>query len=74
MDIKKPGVAAKVRKHWKLFKELWDVFIVIADRVIAAGGEVIIEWPRGCRYWQWNFVTAFLNRNGMKFVDVDVVL
>ncbi len=40
-------------------------------KLLPRGGEVIIEWPRGCRYWQWDFVTAFLNRNGMKFVDVD---
>ncbi len=38
LNTKKPGVAAKVRKHWKLFRGLWNVFIVVADKVIAAGG------------------------------------
>ena len=41
LNIKKPGVAAKVRKHWKLFKELWEVFVAVAERVLSVGGEVI---------------------------------
>jgi hypothetical protein len=71
LNIKKPGVAAKVRKHWKLFKELWEVFVVVAEKVLKIGGEVVIEWPRGCRYWQWNFVISFLKRNGLCFTDID---
>ena len=47
INLKKPGVAAKVRKHWKLFKELWTVFVWAAELVIGAGGEVVLEWPRG---------------------------
>ena len=71
LNNKKPGVAAKVRKHWKLFRELWNVFVEVADKGLEAGGEVIIEWPSGCRYWRWDFVISFLKRHGLCYTDID---
>ena len=62
INLKKPGVAAKVRKHWKLFKELWTVFVWAAEKVLGVGGEVVIEWPKGCRYWQWPMVQKYLQK------------
>ena len=37
LNIKKPGVAAKVRRHWKLFRELWVNFTWAAEKVLEAG-------------------------------------
>ena len=56
----KQGGEAKLRKHWSLFRKIWKCFEECAILVLNLGGCVALEWPKGCRYWQWDFVKAFL--------------
>jgi len=39
---------AKIREHWTLFEALCANFELVADRCIASGGCVSIEWPQQC--------------------------
>ena len=63
LNIKIKGVAAKVRAHWKVFRKIWSFFVIASEAVLASGGNVAIEWPRQCRYWQWDNVLAFLKKH-----------
>lgn len=56
----KQGGEAKLRKHWTLFRKIWKCFEECAILVLNLGGCVALEWPKGCRYWKWDFVRAFL--------------
>ena len=51
---------AKVKQHWKLFKQLWVAFVRVAEIVIPRGVSVCIEWPRSCAYWHDKAVKKFL--------------
>ena len=42
-----------VEKHIELFHRLWSQFSSLATQVVAQGGQISIEWPRGCAYWQY---------------------
>jgi len=66
-----PGTAAKIEKHIALAKKIWRAFEVCATIVLARGGLVCIEWPKGCTYWQWDCVNLFLARNGFSSAYVD---
>jgi len=39
--------------------------------VLARGGHVSIEWPRGCAYWSWDCVRTFIARNNLVWFDLD---
>ena len=41
----------KLKGHWKLFKQLWASFEIVAAHAISVGARIFVEWPRGCAYW-----------------------
>jgi hypothetical protein len=51
-----PTAAAKIRTHIKIFKQLFDNFVIVSRQVIESGGVVVNEWPTGCTYWNFPVV------------------
>ena len=61
----------KVKGHWAEFKKLWKRLEEIACLAIPHGVAILIEWPRGCKYWTTSNVVRFLEKYGFKFADFD---
>ena len=55
-----------IEKHKALFALIWDSFETVARRCWLAGGQIAIEWPRGCSYWHEPAVIVFLSKYGMQ--------
>ena len=68
---KKPGGAARLRKHWKTFRKIWDTFATCAKQHAANGGLTAMEWPKGCRYWEWDMVKKLLSELKLETVCFD---
>ena len=62
INVKRPGGAAKLRKHISTFKKIWKTFVHCARKLVAKGGKVINEWPRSCKYWKWPEIVDFFQR------------
>ena len=61
-----PSTRAKIRRHWVVFRILWRNFVTTAERCIANGGHIAIEWPRRCAYWHKPEVQRFMRRYGLQ--------
>ena len=61
----RPGVAAKIDRHWELARRIWGAFALVAKKALENGGYVAIEWPASCAYWKWPQVRAFVEENGL---------
>ncbi len=62
-----PNGEAKIKVHKKLFEGIWDNFVDLVDfcdnhRVVPIS--VVIEWPKGCMYWELPKVKKFLKEKG----------
>ena len=71
INIHKPGGAARLRRHLKTFRMIWSTFASCARKLAAKGGKIAMEWPRGCRYWKYDFVIEFLAELNMACVSFD---
>ena len=71
INVHKPGGAARLRRHIKTFHLIWRAFTTCARKLAAKGGFIAIEWPRGCRYWRFDFVIEFLEELDLTRVMFD---
>ena len=71
INVRKPGGAARLRKTLKQFKLIWKAFERCARKLVAKGGKVAKEWPKGCVYWKWPNIVAFFKELGFEFIDFD---
>jgi len=71
INIKFPGMRAKLRKYYAEFRAIWKCFVEVARKVIERGGHVAVEWPASCAYWSWDCVKEFASEVGLKFVRFD---
>ena len=72
INLKKyPGMANKLKKHWKLFRELWASFEIVAEHAINVGAAVCLEWPKSNAYWKVDVVKKFLTKHGFKSLFFD---
>ena len=69
--IKSKNHVKRQKRHLALYHKLWDDFAILARRVIAQGGKVVIEWPRGCEYWKDAKVIKLCEELGLQQVDFD---
>ena len=69
INVKKPGGFARLRKHVKLFNNLWHNFEILARQAHKVGNPVAIEWPSGCSYWQFPKVKGLLKELDLEYVD-----
>ena len=58
-----PSTRRKIYKHRRTAYQLWRNFEEVAERCISNGGLIAFEWPRGCMYWHWRRVKAFIERH-----------
>ena len=65
------GGRRKLKQHRRLLFELWNNFVILADRFLHAQHAVVIEWPGGCSYWQIPEISQWLTRHKFKPVNVD---
>ena len=56
---------ARIREHWRKFRQIWRNFTKVAAACRANGGRIAIEWPRRCEYWHWPMVRRFLKTYGL---------
>ena len=70
-NVKRPGGAARLRKHLSTFRKIWRTFVHCARKLVAKGGHVVNEWPRGCKYWKLNYVRKFFEELNMDYIDFD---
>jgi len=66
-----PRTRTKIRKHWRTFAILWRNFVATAERCLANGGHVAIEWPRRCAYWRKRSVREFLTKHNLSSYHFD---
>ena len=59
-----------IEDHVELHDKLWTNFERAALHCKNVGNSVILEWPRGCSYWDDSRVSAFLERLGFSFCRV----
>ena len=45
--IKSQQTRDKIQAHWKLFRQLWRSFSIVAARVFEIEARLFVEWPRG---------------------------
>ena len=62
---------AKLETHYRLFRELWNAFEVVAETAIARGASVWIEWPKKCFYWNTYRVRRFLQKHDFDDAYID---
>ena len=67
----KPGGEERLQYHLRLFRKLWNNFVIVAEAVRDAGGKICIEWPKGCRYWKDRAVARFVGKFGLSRFDFD---
>ena len=60
--------------HWDLHWRLWSGFKVAAEHCTSVEAAVILEWRRGCEYWDEPLVNEFLVKNYLKYTYVDVCM
>ncbi len=68
-NVKRLGREARLRRHLTVFRKIWRCFELCACKLIARGGVVINEWPRGCSYWKLKHVKELFNELKCDFVD-----
>ena len=61
----------KIKDHYKLFRDIWKAFTEIAEIAIKRGAMVIIEWPKGCAYWNNMKVKNFLRKHEFDETFID---
>jgi hypothetical protein len=71
LNVKKPGGAARRRKHIRLFNKLWSNFDTIARQAYMNKNYVAIEWPENCTYWKLPKVQKLIKEIGLDSVSFD---
>ena len=61
----------RLRAHWKLFRKLWSGFEKVGQRIQSLGGQIVIEWPHRCQYWNDPRVAAYIRRNAFVKFKID---
>ena len=56
----------KIRKHRKLFHDLWITFERLCELARACDTYIAIEWPSGCTYWKNRDVRALISKYDLK--------
>ena len=64
-----PKTRKKIAMHKRLFSKLFINYTKLADKVLAAGGKIAIEWPSQCSYWKDRRVVAFSRKHGLDKVS-----
>eukprot|EP00972_Heterocapsa_arctica_P007063 1032309-Heterocapsa_arctica.AAC.1 len=60
-----------IEAHWTLFRRLWAACEKIVIPAIKRGASILIEWPRGCKYWKGGKVVAFLKKYDFRTTEFD---
>ena len=66
-----PATAEKIKSERELAATLFDNFTLVAEACRANGGNIAIEWPRGCSYWSLPKTQQFLRRFALENYDFD---
>ena len=66
LNIKRRGVAKKIRAHIRLFNQLFIVFKRVATHALKHNNHVAIEWPRHCSYWKLKKVYKLFKDLGLE--------
>ena len=61
----------RILQHQSLFRRLWINLERIESEILRVGAKIAIEWPKGCAYWKWETVQAFILRNRLNSVILD---
>jgi hypothetical protein len=66
-----PATAEKIRCEREIADTLFDNFALVAAACRANGGNIAIEWPRGCSYWSLPKTQQFLRAYALENFDFD---
>ena len=65
------NIRETIKRHWKLYRKIFNNFKVIAEQVLMLHGCVVNEWPKSCEYWSDKRVTQFFDRLAFQYSVFD---
>ena len=67
----RPGAAQRMHRHKQLFTKLMTNIIVICREAKKYGARIVLEWPKGCSYWNDPTVIRFMMEHELVPTYVD---
>ena len=63
LNRRHPRAKARIEQHRATWRQLWDNFVLAAEKAMLYGAMVVIEWPQQCDYWREASVIHFMQKH-----------